>query len=94
MMRRAPGTIAAALFLIGCQGGMSGTWSDTMGAMSYAFARNGSVELTVMGLETELTYQRDGRVITVISPQGKQVLTLTADGSLIGPQGMKLLRKP
>jgi hypothetical protein len=64
-----------------------------MGAMSYTFRSGGLVELTVMGLHTELHYQREGRIVTVISPVGNQVLTLTQDGSLTGPMGVKLLRR-
>jgi hypothetical protein len=64
-----------------------------MGAMQYRFKSGGNVSVAVMGIETELKYQVEGKHVKILSPQGNQVLDLLDDGTLEGPLGMKFTRR-
>ena len=48
--------------------------------------------MSVMGVETEVTYEVDGNRVKLISSLGNQILTLREDGSLEG-MPMGTLRK-
>ena len=61
--------------------------------MQYRFKSGGNVSVAVMGIETELKYQVEGKHVKIISPQGNQVLDLLDDGTLEGPLGMKFTRR-
>jgi hypothetical protein len=85
--------LLAIAWIAGCGSGLRGTYSDRMGAMQYRFKSGGNVSVVVMGIETLLKYQVEGRHVTIISPQGNQVLDLQVDGTLKGPLGMKFAKQ-
>jgi hypothetical protein len=85
--------LLAAAWLSGCGTGLHGIYSDPMGAMQYRFKSGGNVSVAVMGIESELKYQVEGRRVKIISPRGSQVLDLLDDGTLEGPLGMRLTRQ-
>ena len=61
--------------------------------MQYRCKSCGKVAVAVMGIETELKYQVEGKHVKILSPQGNQVLDLLDDGTLEGPLGMKFTRR-
>jgi hypothetical protein len=81
------------LLLVACGSGVTGTWMDDAGVTRYAFSRNGSVTISVLGSDVDAEYRMDGDKILVSSAQGTVVLT-QRDGDLYGPMGLRLIRQP
>jgi len=85
--------VSTTLLLTGCSSSVKGTYSDAQGAMQYKFESRGQVYVSVMGMETELKYEVDGKRVKIISPHGNQILRRLDDGSLEGPMGLRLTKK-
>lgn len=85
--------VLVALAVAACGGGLSGSYSDDSGVVTYEFSRGGTVTITSgLGGTIELDYERDGDRILVKGPQGgNQVLTLTPDGDI--DIGVAVLKK-
>ena len=66
--------------------------TNPFGKVSLKFESGGKVYMSVMGVETEMTYEVDGNRVKLISSLGNQILTLREDGSLEG-MPMGTLRK-
>lgn len=81
------------LLLVACGNAVTGTWTDDADVTQYAFSRNGTVTITVLGSNVEAEYRKDGDKILVSSAQGTVVLT-QRDGDLYGPMGLRLIRQP
>ena len=89
-------TLAAVgtLLLAACGKKLDGTYTDSMGIMEFTFASNGKVVQSQLGMRVELPYEVDGKDVRIQSPQGTLLLTLNNDGTIQGPMGMTLKRKP
>jgi len=81
------------LLMFGCGGGMTGTYSDEHGIVTYEFQSNGKVLVTSLGGTVELGYEKDGDRIRVKTAEGgpAQVLTLTENGDL--DMGLAVLKR-
>lgn len=85
--------VACALFLAACGQSLSGTYSDETGMMNYRFESGGKVYMEMMGMETELKYEVDGKKVKIQNPQGgNMIFTLLDDGSIQGLMGAKLYK--
>jgi hypothetical protein len=85
--------LVIGLLLTGCGQGMEGTYSDQMGLTKYRFESSGKVYVSVIGMETELKYEKDKDKVKIIAPHGNQIFTVNKDGSLEIGMGMKLVKK-
>lgn len=79
--------VAAALLLPACSRGMEGEYSDDSGMFTYAFKRNGKVEVTqnVLGMSqvSELEYRLEDGKVKLGPPGGpQQVISVDKDGCL------------
>ena len=74
----------AALLLVACGGGVSGTYQGGMGSIKF---ESGNAYATLMQVTREMDYRTDGDKIILRSPEGDLVLTRDADGSLDTPWG-------
>ena len=91
-MRRSTFAFLIVIALAGCGGGLSGTYADDMGAVTYEFQSNGKVLITSgFGAAVELEYKKDGDKIRIGTPEGAQVLTITEEGHI--DMGFILLKK-
>ena len=93
-MRRIALGLTLGLALAACGGGMSGTYADDMGIVSYEFKSNGKVVISSgLGAAVEMDYEKDGNTIRVTAMEGMpaQVLTLTDEGDL--DLGLAVLKK-
>jgi len=88
LWRRLP---VALLMLAGCGNGIDGTYEDEAGVTRYAFARNGDVQIHVLGADVDAEYRIDGDSVLVTSAQGTVVLK-RRDDRLFGPMGLELIR--
>ena len=86
------GPVAAALFAIGCSGGLSGTYSDEGNVTEYEFHRDGRATILVLGTSVAAEYQLDGDRVLVTSPQGTVVLRRVGN-HLFGPMGLELTQR-
>jgi hypothetical protein len=79
--------LLSAALLAGCGGGgMSGTYSDSNGVLSFTF-HSGKVDVNTPGGTVEAPYSVDGDRIVIKSPQGNIVIHRNKDGTLDGPLG-------
>lgn len=88
--------IALASLLAACSQGLSGTWSDSMGMVSYTFASDGKVTVQMLGKSQQTQYRREGDTLKVEVPDsnGEALeFTLNEDGSLQGPMGVRLQKQ-
>lgn len=92
-MARALLVLVVALLLTACSRGLSGTYTDEVGFMSFTFERDGRVVQSTLGLEVEMRYQRDGDRIVIENGMGDFVFTRIDADTLEGPLGMRLRRQ-
>ncbi len=85
---------AAPLLLAACGKKLEGTYSDPTGVVQFTFQSNGKVVQSTMGARVELPYEIDGKDVRLNAPQGTMLMKINDDGSLEGPMGMTLKRKP
>lgn len=88
--------IALASLLAACSQGLSGTWSDSMGMVSYTFASDGKVMVEMLGKSQQTRYAREGDTLKVEVPDSNGEMlefTLNEDGSLQGPMGVRLQKQ-
>lgn len=79
--------LLAAGLLAGCGGGgMSGTYTDSSGVISFTF-HSSKVDIHTFGGTVEVPYRVDGDNIIIKSPQGDLVIHRNKDGTLAGPLG-------
>jgi hypothetical protein len=90
----------AALFVLtftACKSGLSGTYSDTSGAVILELRSDGTANLTFAGQVADCTYTSSNKEIAVKckGDADPTVFSLHDDGSLTGPAGsfMPALRK-
>jgi hypothetical protein len=86
--------VLALLLLAGCSDGVTGTYADKVGFMSFRFDGHGGVVQNTLGLEIEMTYRVADDEITVVGPHAEMVLRRLPDGALEGPDGMRLVSAP
>jgi PBP1b-binding outer membrane lipoprotein LpoB len=77
--------IAGALVLAGCSSKVKGTYTDKMGATSYAFDGNDKVLISTGFGRVEFDYEQEDDKIRINTPEGTMVLLLLEDGSIDGP---------
>ncbi|WP_296245944.1 DUF5640 domain-containing protein [uncultured Stenotrophomonas sp.] len=85
--------VALATLLAACSQGLSGTWNDGMGMVSYTFDSDGKVTVETLGKAQQSRYTRDGNTLKVAVPgsEAQSVeFTINEDGSLQGPMGVRL----
>ena len=88
--------VVLAALLAACSQGLSGTWSDSMGMVSYTFASDGKVTVEMLGKSQQSLYTRDGDMLKVQVPDsnGEALeFTVNQDGSLQGPMGVRLQKQ-
>ncbi|MGE8279848.1 MAG: DUF5640 domain-containing protein [Stenotrophomonas sp.] len=88
--------LVLVMLLAGCSQGLSGTWSDAMGMVSYTFQRDGNVTVEMLGKAQQTTYTReeDSLKVKVPGTQSEAVeFKVNADGSLQGPMGVRLQKQ-
>lgn len=85
--------VALLTMLAACSQGLSGTWDDGMGMVSYTFESDGKVTVEMLGKAQQTRYSRDGNILKVAVP-GSDAETvdfsISEDGSLQGPMGVRL----
>ena len=85
--------VALATLLTACSQGLSGTWNDGAGMLSYTFDSDGKVTVEMLGKSQQTRYTRDGNMLKVAVPgtEAESVdFTINEDGSLQGPMGVRL----
>lgn len=85
--------VALATLLTACSQGLSGTWNDDVGMLSYTFDSDGKVTVEMPGKSQQTHYTRDGNMLKVAVPgaEAESVdFTINEDGSLQGPMGVRL----
>lgn len=85
--------VVLATLLAACSQGLSGTWSDGMGLVSYTFASDGRVTVQTLGKSQRSHYRREGDRLKVDAADGNGEaleFTVNEDGSLQGPMGVRL----
>ena len=85
--------VALATLLAACSQGLSGTWNDGLGMVSYTFESDGKVTVEMLGKAQQTRYTRDGNTVKVAAPgaEAESVdFTVNEDGSLQGPMGVRL----
>lgn len=88
--------VALLALLAACSQGLSGTWSDGMGMLSYTFASDGKVTVQTLGKSQQSHYTREGDKLKVDAPDstGEALeFTVNEDGSLQGPMGVRLYKQ-
>lgn len=85
--------VIMVLFLSACGKSIEGTYTDAMGLSSYTFSSGGKAYVGMMGIESEMTYEVDGKRVKLMTPQGNMVLQLMEDGTLQGPMGIVYSKK-
>ncbi len=92
-MNKFAAAVLASIVLAACGSGLSGTYADPQGIVSYRFESGGKVYTQAMGIETEQRYSVEGGKVKVEMPGGaNMVMGINKDGSLQGPMGI-VLRK-
>jgi len=87
--------VAATLLLASCGGqDFSGTYTDEMGVSEYKF-QDGKVTITMMGVEQNVTFKRDGNTLKLaVAPNTSSVITIVDDNTLsAGPVRLKKVNK-
>lgn len=93
------GLVSAPLLgaLIGCNGGVKGTYSDPNGGVVLELRSGGQASITFMGEIADCSYDTRGKQVLLDCkpPAGKFTFNIHDDGSLTGPAGgfMPTLRK-
>lgn len=82
------------LVLAACGSGLSGVYEDKLGVTRYTFHGNGKVYQSTLGFESEMQYELDGDKIKIGSGDSLLILTLNPDGTIGGPLGITLHKKP
>lgn len=85
--------VALATLLAACSQGLSGTWNDGAGMVSYTFDSDGQVTVETLGKAQQTRYARDGNMLKVAVPgtEAESVdFIINEDGSLQGPMGVRL----
>ena len=85
--------VALATLLAACSQGLSGTWNDGVGMVSYTFDSDGKVTVEMLGKTQQTRYTIDGNTLKVAVPgtEAESVdFTINEDGSLQGPMGVRL----
>jgi hypothetical protein len=85
--------VIAVLLLSGCGGSqIDGTYCDRNRIGCFTFRSNGTVLMSVAGMEVEMKYEVDGDKIQLMDRQGNRsvVLTMMKDGSIEGSPAGKL----
>lgn len=85
--------VAMATLLAACSQGLSGTWNDDVGTLSYTFDSDGKVTVEMLGKSQQTRYTRDGNMLKVAVPgtEAESVdFIINEDGSLQGPMGVRL----
>lgn len=88
--------VVLATLLAACSQGLSGTWSDGMGMVSYTFASDGKVTVQTLGKSQQTQYTREGDKLKVNAPDsnGEALeFVFNEDGSLQGPMGVRLQKQ-
>ena len=89
--------IASVAFLVACNSGPSGTYSDANGSVLLELKSGAEANITFMGDVEDCTYSTSGNQLTLDckGPAGKIAFTIHDDGTLTGPPGsfMPMLRK-
>lgn len=80
--------------LAACGARLEGTYTDPTGIAKYDFQSGGKVYVSFVGVTTEQKYEIDGKHVKILLPSGTQIFTLQDDGSLEGPLGIKLKKRP
>jgi hypothetical protein len=81
------------LLLAACGRSLEGTYADDVGFMSYTFHDDGRAVQSVLGLEVEMRYEREGDRIVVDGPFADMELVRIDERTLEGPDGMRLTRQ-
>jgi len=84
----------ATLLMTGCGQDFSGTYTDEMGVSEYKF-HDGKVTITVMGVEQNVKFKRDGNTLKIeVAPNTASVLTIVDGNTLsVGPLRLKKVNK-
>lgn len=85
--------VALVTLLTACSQGLSGTWNDGVGMVSYTFDSDGNVTVEVLGKTQQTRYTLDGNTLKVAVPgnEAESVdFSINEDGSLQGPMGVRL----
>ena len=84
---------ALAMLLAACSQGLSGTWNDGVGMVSYTFDSDGKVTVEMLGKTQQTRYTIDGNTlkVAVSGTEAESVsFSINEDGSLQGPMGVRL----
>jgi hypothetical protein len=87
-------TILLFALLAACGAKLEGTYADPTGIAKYDFQSGGKVYVSLLGVTSEQKYEIDGKHVKILLAAGTQILTLQDDGSLEGPLGIKLKKRP
>lgn len=88
--------VVLVTLLTACSQGLSGTWSDGMGMVSYTFASDGKVTVQTLGKSQQTQYTREGdkRKVNAPDSNGEALeFVFNEDGSLQGPMGVRLQKQ-
>ncbi|HEV8358419.1 MAG TPA: hypothetical protein VGQ17_16815 [Gemmatimonadales bacterium] len=86
--------LAGALLTAGCGSPLRGTYADPDGATRFKFESGGKAYVSMLGMEREFKFEVEGKRVKLITPQGTEILTIQDDGSLKGPLGLTLTKRP
>lgn len=84
--------LTIVLLLSACGSKIDGNYVDNQGVGHYTFS-NGKFTVSAMGVKGESTYKVDGNQVAIQDPAGVRTLTILDDGSLEGPDGLKLTKQ-
>jgi hypothetical protein len=86
--------LLAMATLVACGSKIEGTYKDKGGNIALKFKSNGTVEMTTMGITTELAYELEDKTLKLgkSSDGGRLLIKMLDDGSL-DYAGMANLKK-
>jgi len=82
------------IWLAGCSNGLSGTYKQSGGLMSgmmsgeLKFTSGSKVLVTINGISSECTYEKNGDMLKLITGDKNQVMTIDKDGCIDGGEIM------
>ena len=89
--------VSVVAFLVACNSGPSGTYSDANGSVLLELKSGGKANITFMGDVADCTFSTKGNQLNLDckGSAGNIAFTIHDDGSLTGPPGsfMPMLRK-
>jgi hypothetical protein len=87
--------LISMLALLGaCGAKLEGSYADPTGMAKYDFRSGGKVYVSLLGITTEHKYEIDGKHVKILLSAGTQILDIEDDGSLLGPLGIELKKRP